>query len=197
MLYRPNGSLILIGLLAVFTASAIAPAFAGSAGRKNTAIGLTAATAYSVLRKNDRAALLLGLGSAQAWKSYEDARKRESRQRSYSVAGYRTTYHPARRSYRSHPSNRSYSAPTHYAAATSPVHDLMKDQNAMLQHQAKINQLAAENKSLKDQIATQNTLIAGVQSDVAKSKIHTALVVGLALIAMGVMAIGRLPKKNG
>lgn len=201
-MYRPYRSLLILGMLAVFSLSAIVPAFAGSAGRKNTAIGLTAATVYSVLNKNDRAGLVLGLGSAAAWKNYEDARKHESRQRSYRVQGYRGTYRPTYRSYRPHPSYRSYSTRTHYVPATSPVHDLQrqlaqaKAQNAATQHQAKIGQLSVENKALKDQIAQQNLLIAGVQSDVSKSRIHMALVIGLALIGMGAMAV-RLPRKHG
>lgn len=197
-MYRPYRSLLVIGMLAVFSLSAIVPAFAGSAGRKNTAIGLTAATVYSVLKKNDRAGLVLGLGSAAAWKNYEDARKRESRQRSYSVAGSRSTYS---RSYR--PSGRGYAHPASYRSSASPVHDLQrqlaqaKAQNAATQHQAKVNQLYAENKALKDELSKQNLLIAGVQSDVAKSRVHMALVIGLALIGMGVMAIKRLPMRNG
>jgi len=187
-------------MLAVFSLAAIGPALAGSKGRQNTAVGLTAATVYSVLTKNDRAALVGAVASAAAWKSYEDARKRESRQRSYSVAGYRSTYTPSR-SY----SSGGYARPasykrTYYKPATSPVHDLQR-QLAAMQHQAKVNQLYADNKALREQVSQQNMLIAGVQSDMTKSRTTNLIMMVVAILALGVGAAGRLPwhitRRNG
>ena len=71
-------------MLTIFSMSAIVPTFASTAGRKNTAIGLTGATVYSALKgKNNTATVLLGLGAAQSWKSYEDSRKRDNKRKSY------------------------------------------------------------------------------------------------------------------
>lgn len=68
-----------IGISATLMASALLPGFAGATGRKNTALVLTAATVHQALHKKTGNAIVLGLASAQAWKNYEDARKRESR----------------------------------------------------------------------------------------------------------------------
>ncbi|GEM_PF-5581229 len=85
-------------MLAVFSFSAVAPAFASTAGRKNTALILTAATAYSVLRKNDRAALIGALATAQSWKSYEDSRKRDNKWKSQ---WYRSSRYKMQKAYKS------------------------------------------------------------------------------------------------
>jgi hypothetical protein len=72
-----------IGISVTLLSSTLLPSFAGSTGRKNTAIVLTAATVHQFIHKKNRNAIVLGLASAAAWKNYEDARKRESRQRHY------------------------------------------------------------------------------------------------------------------
>lgn len=77
--------LIIAGVLTAFGLSTVLPVFAGSTGRRNTAIVLTAATVHQFLHKRKANAVVLGLGAAQAWKSYEDARKRESGHRGYRV----------------------------------------------------------------------------------------------------------------
>lgn len=73
--YRP---IIVIAVMTVILASLVLPSFAGTEGRKNTALALTAATVYSAFQRNKLPAVVLGLGAAQAWKSYEDSRKRDS-----------------------------------------------------------------------------------------------------------------------
>ncbi len=94
-------SITVIGVSTVLSLSALAPSFAGSEGRKNTAIVLTAATVHQFLKKKDRNALVLGVASAAAWKNYEDARKHESRQRRYyRLHGYRYGHsHPRGHAY--------------------------------------------------------------------------------------------------
>jgi hypothetical protein len=63
-------------------ASAIMPmaANAGSKGRQNTALLLTGAAAYQLLRHKTTSGLVLGAGAAYAWKRQSDARKAEKRQ---------------------------------------------------------------------------------------------------------------------
>lgn len=122
---------IAIGVaLTALMLTASLPTFASVQGRKNTAIALTAATAYAAFQKNKTPAVLLALGSAAAWKNYEDARKHENKVRDR-VAAYQQQYYrpasyrrPAARSYsRSYTRprttyRRSYSAPRHYSTAS-------------------------------------------------------------------------------
>lgn len=108
-MHRFYRSLVLIGVVSVFSVSVTAPAFASTNGRKNTALALTAATAYSALTKNDRAALVGAAATAQAWKNYEDSRKRDSRKKSYTTYRPRATY--------STPAKRSYSKPKTYTSS--------------------------------------------------------------------------------
>lgn len=180
-LYR---SLIFGGILAVFSLSAIAPAFASTKGRKNTAMVLTAATAYSALKKNDRAALVGALATAQAWKNYEDSRKRDSKKKavqrySYRPAVYRTAgsygkprttyYRPRTVSTASYArpavyrSTRPVSSARHAAASVSSAQvaqlkskiTQLEAQNAELKRQAHINELKAENNVLRAELARQ------------------------------------------
>ena len=76
-------SLTVIGCSIALLLSALAPTFAGSTGRRNTAIVLTAATVHQVLQKKTTNAVVLGLASALAWNNYENTRKYEGRQYSY------------------------------------------------------------------------------------------------------------------
>ena len=88
---------ILFALLTVFAATTFTPmaAVAGSTGRRNTAIALTAATVYTAAKHKDTQALVLGAGSVYAWKKYNDSRHREIRKRAYR-SGYRRGYRVAR-----------------------------------------------------------------------------------------------------
>lgn len=90
-------SLSYIVALTVLT-SALVPsvAFAGSKGRKNTTIALGAVTIHQALKGKTTNALVLGAGTAYAYKRYKDARKDEKRRAS------------ARRYYRQRASTRSY-----------------------------------------------------------------------------------------
>src|SRR5437667_12337351 len=87
--------------LAVLAAAALAAGLVGvgafrvqasSKGRRNTAIGLGAATAYSLLRHKTTQGVVLGAGTAYAYSRYRHARNTERRRSR--VAGYRG-YYPA------------------------------------------------------------------------------------------------------
>lgn len=95
--------LTVVGVSTALLFSALAPSFAGSEGRRNTAIVLTAATIYQATHNKDGSAAVLGLASALAWKSYEDARMDESR---YRWGYYRSGYSRPGHSNSSYSSNR-------------------------------------------------------------------------------------------
>jgi hypothetical protein len=80
-------------LLTVFATIAMAPVagVAGVAGKRNTAIGLSAAAIYALARHKTGAAVVLGGGAAYAWKRHSDARKHQAYARAHS--SHRVYYH--------------------------------------------------------------------------------------------------------
>jgi hypothetical protein len=97
-----TAGIISAGLLTVGAPEAAA----GSKGRRNTTIGVGAAAAYSLLRGKTKQGLVLGAGTAYAYKRYRDARRAERRRarlaraRSYRYRSpYGSTYYA--RAYRS------------------------------------------------------------------------------------------------
>jgi hypothetical protein len=74
-----------------------APVHASVAGRRNTAIGVTALSIYELARGRTTTGLLAGAGAYYAWRQYQKAHRRSTRQRSF-LAGYQAG---VRRSYRS------------------------------------------------------------------------------------------------
>jgi hypothetical protein len=189
-------TLAISGMLAVFSVSLTAPTFAGTTGRRNTAIALTAATAYSVLKKNDRAALLGGLASAQAWKGYEDSRKRDSRQKSssYSRASYANYSRPATRTYARPAVYRttSSSASSSGAAQLKANVEKLEAQNAELRRQAEINRLKAEIVALANELAQQRGTLVNQSTEIADTRssmstFHTAITAVVILLAIGLM----------
>jgi hypothetical protein len=112
---RLNRNIAIFVILAALMLMGVIPAFAGAEGRKNSAMALTAATLYAALQKNKTPAVLLALGSAQAWKEYGDASKREqarsryanNRRDYYGGRTYSRPYNSNQRSYSTYPS-RSY-----------------------------------------------------------------------------------------
>lgn len=78
-------------LLTAFGSTVIAPmAIAGTTGKRNTAIGLTAATIYAAVKGKSKEALVLGAGSAYAWKRTADAQKQAAYRRGYHKGHYYT-----------------------------------------------------------------------------------------------------------
>jgi hypothetical protein len=75
---------------------------ASSKGRLNTTYALGAATLYSLLKGKTTQGLILGAGTAYAYKRYNDAHKAE-RRRSYYLSRYYGSprYYRARRHYSS------------------------------------------------------------------------------------------------
>ncbi|MHB0999973.1 MAG: hypothetical protein ACYC27_12070 [Armatimonadota bacterium] len=214
--------LIISTIMTAFTAASFTPVYASSKGRKNTAIALTAATVYSVLQKNDRHALIAGLGTAQAWKSYEDARKRESKQRAYSSSrnyrystpsgygsqGYRRStktyrytgtqsrqraqYRPVRKA------SSSTSSSKHVAQMKAQISQL-KAQNAALTNKMQLQKLQAENAAMKAELAQQKVLVAEARTNTTASKAQMGIISIIAIAALSIAAFGILPgrwKKN-
>jgi len=95
---RPNLTTTALLLLAVFAAAQMAPiaSLASTAGRRNTAIGLTAGAVYAAVRGKKTAAIALGAGAAYAWKRHADERAHVAYKRGYARGyhrGYRTAKH--------------------------------------------------------------------------------------------------------
>ena len=95
-------------LFTAFTSVVMAPvaSFAGSVGKRNTAIGLTAATIYAAAKGKSTAALAVGAGTAYAWKRYADSKKKTSYYRGYRRGaatyynrGYHKGYYKGRRAH--------------------------------------------------------------------------------------------------
>jgi len=89
---------ILAGLMALAVSAGLlfagAPAAqASSKGRLNTTYALGAATVYSLLKGKTTQGLILGAGTAYAYKRYRDAKKGERRRARY----YTTRYYRAPR----------------------------------------------------------------------------------------------------
>jgi hypothetical protein len=71
---------------------------ASSKGRLNTTYALGAATIYSLLKGKTTQGLILGAGTAYAYKRYDDAHKAEQRRNYYLSRYYGTpSYYRARR----------------------------------------------------------------------------------------------------
>ncbi|MEN6519646.1 MAG: hypothetical protein ABFD46_00635 [Armatimonadota bacterium] len=81
-------------ILSLFVLTVLSPtiAMAGSTGRRNTAIAVTAAAIYSLAKGKGTQGLALGAGSYYAWRQYSKARQQEVRWKSYQ-SGYRRGYY--------------------------------------------------------------------------------------------------------
>jgi len=88
---------------------------ASSKGRKNTTIGLGAATAYSLMRGKGTQGLVLGAGTAYAYKRYRDSRKSEKRRARAARARVNSRYRTAR--YNGRPYTRTASSRSRYYRA--------------------------------------------------------------------------------
>jgi len=85
---------------------------ASSKGRRNTTYGLGAATAYSLLRGKTTQGLILGAGTAYAYKRYRDSRNSEKRRQRAARARYNSRYRTAR--YNGRPYSRTASYRSRY-----------------------------------------------------------------------------------
>lgn len=70
----------------IFAPLATTPAHAGSKGRRNTTIGLGAITAYGLLKRKKKLAIIGGIGTGVAYYRYRQARKSEKRRDAYNRA---------------------------------------------------------------------------------------------------------------
>ncbi len=102
------GILIILGLF-VTTLFAPMAAFASSEGRRNTAIAVTAATLYSLIKGKDTQGLALGAGSYYAWKRYNDARQQEAKKQSYKYGYRRDSKNNYKRDYKAGKYSKKYS----------------------------------------------------------------------------------------
>lgn len=214
-----NKIIIVATILMALSPSLLLPAYAGAKGRKNTAMAMTAATVYSAITKKDRQALILGIGSAQAWKNYEDARKRESRQRTYRRSSYnysrpssygstgsrRHAYRSSRPQYRATRSYAVYNNSTRKMSAAntsaSQIKQLqtqvaqLKASHTAIESKMKLQALQAENASIKAELAEQKTLIAEARSNSLVSKAGIGIFSLLAIAALSIAAFGIIPKR--
>lgn len=78
-----------IALAVLATALIPSAAFASSKGRKNTTIALGALTVHQALKGKTTNALVLGAGTAYAYKRYKDSRKSDKRKAAAKRAYYR------------------------------------------------------------------------------------------------------------
>ncbi len=87
-----------LALVTAFATTALAPvaAVASTEGKRNTAIGLTAATIYAASKGKSNTALVLGAGAAYAWKRTADSKKKPTYYyRSYKRGGHTYYYRQA------------------------------------------------------------------------------------------------------
>lgn len=70
-------------LAGIFAPLMTVPAHAGSKGRRNTTIGLGAVTAYGLLKRKKKLAIIGGIGTGIAYYRYRQARKSEKRREAY------------------------------------------------------------------------------------------------------------------
>jgi hypothetical protein len=93
-MHKSTNRWIAMGVAGLMTAGALGgatlqPAQAGAKGRRNTAIGLGAVTAYGLLKHKKKVAIVGGVATAYAYKRYSNQKKREERSRQ---AWYRQRY---------------------------------------------------------------------------------------------------------
>ncbi|MBW3624225.1 MAG: hypothetical protein KY468_12535 [Armatimonadetes bacterium] len=109
--------------IAAMLGSLAAPnlAHAGSKGRKNTAIGLGAATIHQAVKGKTTNAVILGAGTAYAYKRYKDAKKEENRSRRASEVRSESYARTARYAAddSSETRTRSYRSSQNYGAAST------------------------------------------------------------------------------
>jgi hypothetical protein len=86
-------SLVLSAFL--FTVMSPTAGLASTAGKKNTAIGLGAASVYSLIRGHTGTGLLLGAGAVYANKRYSDSRKHDKHKYVKHHKSVRYTYRKA------------------------------------------------------------------------------------------------------
>ena len=76
---------VALGTLGVFALTAFGgamqPAEAAAKGKRNLAIGLGAVTAYGLVKKNKTVAIVGGVGTALAYRSYKKSAKKEEQRR--------------------------------------------------------------------------------------------------------------------
>lgn len=71
-----------LGVLALTAfGGAIQPAQASAKGKRNIAIGAAAVTAYGIVKKKRTVAIVGGVGTALAYRSYKKASKKEEQRR--------------------------------------------------------------------------------------------------------------------
>lgn len=92
-----TNKLIALGTAGVLSAGALGAlgtpaAQAGAKGRRNTAIGLGAVTAYGLLKHNKTVAIAGGIGTALAYSKYKKAKKQEDRENARRVQWYKNRY---------------------------------------------------------------------------------------------------------
>jgi uncharacterized membrane protein YebE (DUF533 family) len=98
---RWTATVTLAGLLVTTFAAAPSAVYASENGRKNTALLLGGAAAYSLLRKKTTQGLVLGAAGVYAYKRYKDKQSQNRARRAY-ARGYRSGRHRSVRYARYH-----------------------------------------------------------------------------------------------
>src|ERR687891_2077935 len=92
---RWTAAVTLAGLLITTFAAAPSAVYASEKGRKNTALLLGGAAAYSLVKKKTTQGLILGAGGLYAYKKYKD-KKSQNRNRVAARRAYARGYRAAR-----------------------------------------------------------------------------------------------------
>ncbi len=92
-------ALATLGALALTSFGRVAPAHAGSKGRKNVMLGAAAVTAYGLLKHRRGLAVAGAVGTGVAYHNYRAAKQRENREASYRSYLERQRYYNSRYSY--------------------------------------------------------------------------------------------------
>lgn len=200
-----SGSLI----AAVSLTLVAGPSFAGSKGRKNTAIGMSAATVYELLKGQTKTGIVLGVGSAVAWKQYEVARQREKRAQRRSgasgssrVGSYNSSGMTTHRIYSAGSSGSGSNATGRASSPGIPTATFTARVAALKQHaavrqaamQQNLDELASQAKKLSQQNQLQNSQLVSLQAQNTKSLESVTRYFRWAMlaIALAVLALGGL-----
>lgn len=102
-------------LLSAFTTIVMAPvaSIASTVGRRNTAIGLTAATIWAASKGKSKTALVAGVGAAYAWKRHADSKRHPTYYRNYRRGGH-TYYSNYRRGHNNGVRRGQYARRVHF-----------------------------------------------------------------------------------
>lgn len=139
-------------LTGAFLFGTVGTGYAGSEGRKNTAMALTAGALYSLAKRKNGTAAVLGAGSIYAWGRYNQAREAEKERAHRSYASHRTY---SRSAYTTRSRAGSQGAMVRNVSSSSSQTAAMQSRLTALEQRLKLieeqnRQLAASQQELAD-----------------------------------------------